>query len=194
MNKVDAIGHELAQEQIELLEKETGQEVKLISAVSGDGVQEILYALGARSLCSNTVKEGPMSEITTQDILNNAETIIIKVGSVLITDEERDMVRQNWLDAFAEDVKDLIDQGKKVAIVTSGGIALGRLAMDIAKEKRPEEIRLDQKQAASSIGQFMLFHGYHKAFDRLDIYVGQVLLTMGETENRRMHLNAREAL
>ena len=135
-----------------------------------------------------------LNTLTTQAVLQQAETIILKIGSVLITDEQRDMVHQTWLDSLAEDVRDLMRQGKKVAIVTSGGIALGRLAMGIPKDKRPTDIRLEHKQAASSIGQFTLLNGYHKAFHKLDIHIGQVLLTLSETENRRTHLNAREAL
>lgn len=50
------------------------------------------------------------------------------------------------------------------------------------------------KQASSAVGQFHLFNSYYKAFTALDINVAQVLLTMSETENRRMHLNARETL
>lgn len=131
---------------------------------------------------------------TAPQILRNSKTIVIKIGSVLVTDQERDMVRQPWLDSLAEDVDHLIRSGKRVVIVTSGGIALGRREMGISQKTAPGEIRLEHKQAASSIGQFHLFHGYHKAFERLDLSVGQILLTMDHTENRRMHLNARATI
>lgn len=46
LNKIDAIGEELAQEQADALEAEIGKPVQLISAVSGHGMDKILYQLG----------------------------------------------------------------------------------------------------------------------------------------------------
>ena len=48
LTKIDAIGPELAQEQADRLSEEIGQPVRLISAVSGAGIQDVLYALGQR--------------------------------------------------------------------------------------------------------------------------------------------------
>jgi GTP-binding protein len=45
LNKVDAIGTELAQEIADELEKTVGKKVHLVSAVSGEGVEPILFAL-----------------------------------------------------------------------------------------------------------------------------------------------------
>ncbi|MCB1531272.1 MAG: GTPase ObgE [Alphaproteobacteria bacterium] len=47
INKVDALGPELAEDQAKQLEKAVGKPVYKISAVSGEGVDEILYKLGA---------------------------------------------------------------------------------------------------------------------------------------------------
>lgn len=127
-------------------------------------------------------------------LLQQAEYIVIKIGSVLVAHIEQGTVKQEWLDAFARDVKNLTVQGKKVIVVSSGAVALGRKALGIPTNVAPETIRLEQKQAASAVGQFHLFHGYHDAFDKVDLKTAQVLLTMSETENRRMHLNARETL
>jgi GTP-binding protein len=46
INKVDALGPELAEDQRATLEKAVGKPVYMISAVSGDGVQKILYKIG----------------------------------------------------------------------------------------------------------------------------------------------------
>tara|TARA_B100001989_G_scaffold235387_2_gene196575 strand:- start:3361 stop:4518 length:1158 start_codon:yes stop_codon:yes gene_type:complete len=131
---------------------------------------------------------------STLDILSEAKIIVIKIGSVLVRGSELDQVNQSWLDALAQDVKALQDQGKKVVIVSSGGIALGRKALGISPNTAPDKIPLAQKQAASAVGQFHVFHGYHDAFEKLDIITAQVLLTVGDTENWRMNLNARETL
>ncbi len=46
INKTDALGEELADDQAQTLEKAVGKTVYKMSAVSGDGVQPILYELG----------------------------------------------------------------------------------------------------------------------------------------------------
>lgn len=132
--------------------------------------------------------------ISAQDALNDAKLIVIKIGSVLVRGSELDGVNQSWMDALAQDVKSLKDQGKRVVIVSSGGVALGRKALGISPDVPPSSIPLARKQAASSVGQYHLFNGYFKAFEKVGITAAQVLLTMSETENRRMNLNARETL
>ncbi|MDH5722550.1 MAG: glutamate 5-kinase [Alphaproteobacteria bacterium] len=131
---------------------------------------------------------------STIDVLKTAKIIVIKIGSALVRGDELDQVNQDWLDALAQDVKALTDQGKKIIIVSSGGIALGRKALGISAKTAPNKIPLEKKQAASAVGQFHVFNGYHNAFKKLDIITAQVLLTMSDTEDRRMNLNARETL
>ncbi|MCD8494007.1 MAG: glutamate 5-kinase [Alphaproteobacteria bacterium] len=79
-------------------------------------------------------------------------------------------------------------------MVSSGGIALGRKALEISTNKAPSSIPLELKQAASAIGQPFMYNAYATAFVRHGIQTAQILLTLSETENRRMHLNARETL
>lgn len=45
LNKSDALGDELAQDQAESLRKHLNKDVRVISAVSGEGIQDILYGL-----------------------------------------------------------------------------------------------------------------------------------------------------
>lgn len=47
LNKADALGDELAEDQRQTLEKAIGKPVMLLSAVSGDGVKEVLRALNS---------------------------------------------------------------------------------------------------------------------------------------------------
>ena len=127
-------------------------------------------------------------------ILENAKLIVIKIGSVLVRGDALDQANQPWMDALAQDIRALRDQGKKIVLVSSGGVALGRKALNIASDISPSSIPLKKKQAASAVGQYHLFNGYFKAFEKQKIIAAQVLLTMSETENRRMNLNARETL
>ncbi len=132
--------------------------------------------------------------MNTAAVLQASQTIVIKVGTALLADPLGAGVKQGWIEALARDVQALINEGKRVAIVSSGGIALGRPALGILSDTPPQAIPLEHKQAASAVGQFHVFNGYHKAFSALGVTAAQILLTMSETENRRMHLNARATL
>lgn len=127
-------------------------------------------------------------------ILEKSNLIIIKIGSVLIRGDSLDTPNSIWMDALAKDIAHLKSQNKKIIIVSSGGVALGRKALGISEKMPPSDIPLAKKQAASAVGQYHLFNGYYKAFAQYGMTAAQVLLTMSETENRRMHLNARETL
>lgn len=129
-----------------------------------------------------------------KSILENSKLIVIKIGSVLVRGDALDQANQPWMDTLAQDIRALRDQGKKIVLVSSGGVALGRKALNIASDISPSSIPLAKKQAASAVGQYHLFNGYFKAFEKQNITAAQVLLTMSETENRRMNLNARETL
>jgi GTP-binding protein len=56
LNKSDALGPELAEDQAKTLEKKIKKKVHVISAVSGEGVKEILFAL-ADKVAKNRVRE-----------------------------------------------------------------------------------------------------------------------------------------
>jgi len=135
-----------------------------------------------------------VAAITSQSVLKYSDLVIVKVGSVLVRDKHSDNVNQLWVNSLAEDIHELIKRGKKVVVVSSGSVALGRKALNISSETPPDNIPLAQKQAASSVGQYHIFNGYFKALENHNITAAQVLLTMSETENRRMNLNARETL
>lgn len=134
------------------------------------------------------------AKISANGILDASRFLVIKIGSVLIRGKELDAVNTPWMEAFAQDVAELMKNGVKVVVVSSGGVALGRKALGIPADIAPGAIRLEQKQAASAVGQYHMFNGYYRAFEKLGMTAAQVLLTMSETENRRPNLNARETL
>ncbi len=130
----------------------------------------------------------------TKTILQNANTIVIKIGSAILVNTKTGEVKQDWLQAFVDDVKKLHDQGKKIVIVSSGAVALGRNDIGISNTQRPSTIPLELKQAAASVGQFYLFNAYFNALKTHNLAAGQILLTMSETEDWRMHINARATM
>ena len=127
------------------------------------------------------------------EFIHNCRTIVVKIGSVLVADQETGELRKDWITTFANDISKL-SADHKVVIVSSGGIAAGRKFVDIPVTQSPSSIPLALKQAASAVGQPHLFAAYHTAFSAHNLTTAQILLTMSETENRRTHLNARETL
>ena len=123
--------------------------------------------------------------------IQHAKRIVIKIGSALVTDEANGDVRREWLAALCDDVLRLKALGKEIVLVSSGAIALGRKTAGIDASKRPGGISLDLKQAAAAIGQIALSGAYSKYFSERGIIAAQILLTRGDTEDRRRFLNAR---
>ena len=74
--------------------------------------------------------------------------------------------------------------------MSSGSIALGRRLLKLA----PGVLRLEESQASAAAGQVRLVEAYADMFASLDIVAAQVLLTFGDTEERRRYLNARATL
>ncbi len=122
--------------------------------------------------------------------LASAKRLIVKIGSALLVDEESGGIRRKWLDALADDVAALRERGADVILVSSGAIAVGRRHLGL----ETGTLRLEEKQAAAATGQIRLAHAYQETLARHHITVAQILLTLGDTEERRRHLNARSTL
>ncbi|TVR98135.1 MAG: glutamate 5-kinase [Rhodospirillales bacterium] len=119
-----------------------------------------------------------------------ARRIVIKIGSALLAEEETGAVRRTWLEAIAADVAALRRRGQEVMIVSSGAIAVGRRHLQLPAGA----LRLDEKQAAAATGMVRLAHAYQEVLDRHGLTVALVLLTLGDTEDRRHYINARNTL
>ena len=116
--------------------------------------------------------------------------IVIKVGSALLVDSARGKVRLPWLTSLVEDIGTLHAQGKEVMVVSSGAIALGRTVLGLPRGP----LKLEDSQAAAAVGQIALARTWAEALSHEDITAGQILLTLGDTEERRRYLNARSTL
>ena len=132
--------------------------------------------------------------MTPDQLIENANRIVVKIGSALVADEQDGSVCQSWLNSVAKDVAALIEQDKEVVIVSSGAIALGRKALGIDYTDRPTSIPLEQKQAAAALGQVELSKAYVNSFETHNIKTALALLSPKDTEERRAHLNARATL
>ena len=122
--------------------------------------------------------------------LTDAKRLVIKVGSALLVDQVMGRLNRIWLETFAADVARLRQRGQEVILVSSGAIALGRRHLKLNSGK----LRLEESQAAAAVGQIRLAHAYKELLDVHEITVAQILLTLGDTEQRRRYLNARGTL
>src|ERR1700690_1216226 len=122
--------------------------------------------------------------------LTNARRVVVKVGSALLVDAEKGRLNRAWLESFAAGVAALRRRGQEVILVSSGAIALGRRHLNLGSGK----LKLEESQAAAAVGQIRLAHAYKELLDAHEITVAQILLTLGDTEQRRRYLNARGTL
>jgi len=118
--------------------------------------------------------------------LKNSKIIVIKIGSSLLIDENK-KIRIKWLSEFSKDIKDLLNQNKRIIIVSSGAIAMGCKKLNLSKKN----LKLDKSQAVASIGQIELMNLFTKIFLKNKINISQILLTLEDTEQRRRALNAK---
>ena len=116
--------------------------------------------------------------------------IVVKIGSSLLVERDDGSLRSDWLDRFCQDVAGLRARGCEVMVVSSGAIALGRRVLGLAHGA----LRLEESQAAAAVGQIALARAYSQALGRVDLTTGQILLTLGDTEERRRYLNARSTV
>ena len=117
--------------------------------------------------------------------LRGARRVVVKIGSSLLIDPATRRPTRDWLTATAADLAALRAEGREVIVVSSGSIALGRGLLPKLGA------RLEDKQAAASVGQSLLMAAWSAALEPHGLVAGQVLLTRDDTERRRRWLNAR---
>ncbi len=121
--------------------------------------------------------------------LGSHRRIVIKIGSALLVDRQTGL-KTRWLEAMCSDIARLKAGGIDVLVVSSGAIALGRSVLKLPSGA----LKLEESQAAAAVGQIALARAWSESLSHHDIVAGQILLTLGDTEERRRYLNARETL
>ncbi|WP_137133671.1 glutamate 5-kinase [Rhizobium sp. FKY42] len=115
--------------------------------------------------------------------------IVIKIGSALLVDRKTGL-KKEWLDSVCADIAALRAQNIDVLVVSSGAIALGRTVLKLPSGA----LKLEESQAAAAVGQIALARAWSESLSRDEIIAGQILLTLGDTEERRRYLNARATI
>jgi glutamate 5-kinase len=122
--------------------------------------------------------------------LRNFQRVVVKVGSSLLIDSKAGTLNADWLAALVQDLVDFTKRGASVLVVSSGAIALGRTVL-----KLPHGVlKLEESQAAAAVGQIALARAWTETLAKVGLTAGQILLTLGDTEERRRYLNARKTI
>jgi glutamate 5-kinase len=122
--------------------------------------------------------------------LNDFRRIVVKVGSSLLVDSAAGQLKERWLASLAADIAKLHGEKRDVLVVSSGSIALGRSVLKLPRGP----LKLEDSQAAAAVGQIALARTWAEVLGRHGITAGQVLVTLGDTEERRRYLNARSTI
>ncbi|MEW5421581.1 glutamate 5-kinase [Amorphus sp. 3PC139-8] len=116
--------------------------------------------------------------------------VVVKIGSSLVVDSATGSVKASWLSSLVDDIADLRAGGADVIVVSSGAIALGRGVLGLPGGA----LKLEESQAAAAVGQIALARAWSEFLGLRGLTAAQVLLTLGDTEERRRYLNARSTI
>ena len=130
-----------------------------------------------------------MSDRLRQEIADAAGTIVVKVGTRVLTTKTGELDRQR-IGELAEEVSQIRDTGRNLVIVSSGAVAAG--ISRIGLSERPQD--LAKLQAMAAIGQTSLIEAYDHTFRQYRLHAAQVLLTADDFEDRARYLNVRNTL
>jgi len=122
-------------------------------------------------------------------VIASATTLVIKVGSSLVTNGGRGLDAQA-IARWAAQIAQLRALGKRCLMVSSGAIAEGLQRLGWAK--RPNSIH--ELQAAAAVGQMGLAQCYETCFREHGLATAQILLTHADMADRQRYLNARSTL
>ncbi|HTN05085.1 MAG TPA: glutamate 5-kinase [Planctomycetaceae bacterium] len=124
-----------------------------------------------------------------QELVRRARTIVVKVGTnVLSTDDDR--LDSDRIASLAEQIRRLVESGRKVVLVSSGAIGAGMGLLGL--RERPKD--LSHLQAAAATGQAHLIHLYDKHLRPHGFHAAQLLLTANDFKSRARYLNVRNTL
>jgi len=122
-------------------------------------------------------------------MIQEARTLVVKVGSSLVTNEGRGL-DAGAIGRWAAQLAQIHAQGKKIVLVSSGAIAEGM--QRLGWTRRPHAMH--ELQAAAAVGQMGLAQCYESCFRNHGLHTAQVLLTNADMADRQRYLNARSTL
>lgn len=130
-----------------------------------------------------------MTDLLRQEIAAAATTIVVKVGTRVLTRADG-RLSEDRISLLAEELHQVMATGRKVALVSSGavGAGMGRLGL----RKRPTDV--SHLQAVAAVGQSLLVEAYERNLRGFGHHAAQILLTAEDLERRASYLNARNTI
>ena len=116
--------------------------------------------------------------------------LVVKIGSSSVTTGDLD-VNHPVVDSICDQLSQLHAAGHRVALVTSGAIALGLGRLGLRGERPADLVTL---QAASAVGQVGLIAAWSGKMAERGLVCGQILLSASDFMERRQYLSARATL
>ena len=126
------------------------------------------------------------SEEAIRASFKDKERIIIKVGSSSLVHPATGALNLTKAEKLVRVLTDIRNDGKDIALVSSGAIAVGRHAINMTE--KPDTVC--RMQACASVGQAKLMMLYQRLFSEYDQAAGQILMTKYTILNDRSKENA----
>ena len=119
----------------------------------------------------------------------SAKRIVVKIGSALLT-HKTEAINKAIVERLVTEIAILSRNGIEVILVSSGAIASGRIALNIADKIHD----ISTKQVLAAVGQGLLLQMYEQTFNKHGIRIAQALLTRHDMQERLGYLNVRNTL
>lgn len=125
-----------------------------------------------------------MSALTREEIIRQTKTLVVKVGTNVLTTKDGRLNRDR-IHYLVEEICEIRSRDVNIALVSSGavGAGMGRLGLLERPKLNPD------LQATAAIGQGALIHCYEQEFDAKGVLAAQLLLTSGDLSVRERYLN-----
>ena len=120
------------------------------------------------------------------EAVKDKKRIVIKIGSSSLMHNETGRLNLGKIEKLVRTIVDIKNSGKDVVLVSSGAIAVGRMAIGL--NEKPDELPV--KQACAAIGQAKLMMVYQKIFAEYSTTAAQVLMTKATVMNDKSRRNA----
>lgn len=130
-----------------------------------------------------------MNDLVRQEIAASAHTIVVKVGTRVVTHPDGTL-DEDQIARLGEELCQLVRMGRKVVLVSSGSVGAGMSQLSLAA--RPQDVA--RLQAVAAVGQAGLIEAYDRTFRKHQRIAAQVLLTADDLDDRTRYLNVRNTL
>ncbi|MCU0962600.1 MAG: glutamate 5-kinase [Pirellulaceae bacterium] len=130
-----------------------------------------------------------MTDLLRQEIATSADTIVVKVGTRVLTHDDGTL-DESRIARLAEEICQLLDAGRRMVLVSSGAVGAGMSQLGL--QERPQDVA--RLQAVAAVGQARLIEVYDRTFRKHGRTAAQILLTADDVDDRTRYLNVRNTI